>query len=302
MASLVAKIVGKKILGETVKNKFGKEDPYFESIPATKLDGHGKPTGKVKKRRKALPPGISEHDGQILTKVKRRAYRLDLALFSICGVRFGWGSAIGLIPGIGDVLDALLAMLVMKTCRKVEGGIPAGLQMKMFANIAFDFVIGLIPFAGDVLDAMYRANTRNAVLLEEHLRQKGKANLKKSGQPLPAFDPSEADFFDNHRDPDPERVSQPPSRQASMSSRPERNGTHRSDPSPSEPAPTRQERRGWFGWGSRSRADDLESGNAGAPSRTSTRHKERRARADDLDSGAPSRSNTLPTQQRPPRS
>lgn len=203
---------------------------------------------------------------------------------------------------IGDVLDALLAMLVLKTCRKVEGGLPAGLQMKMLMNVGFDFVIGLIPFAGDVLDAMYRANTRNAVLLEEHLREKGKANLKKAGQPIPTIDPSEADFFDNHRDPEPDRVTEPPSRQASMTTRPERNGTHRSDPSPPEAARTRKESRGWFGWGGRSRADDLETGNAGTPSRSNTLHKDRRARGHDVDAGTPSRSNTLHKQQRPPRS
>jgi hypothetical protein len=72
------------------------QDPYFEHVPATRLDGT--PTGKVKKRKKALPPGISDNDGKVLTKVKRRAYRLDLALFSCCGIRFGWGSVLGLIP------------------------------------------------------------------------------------------------------------------------------------------------------------------------------------------------------------
>lgn len=73
-----------------------RQDPYFEQVPATRLDGT--PNGKFKKRRKALPPGISEHDGKVLTKVKRRAYRLDMSLFNCCGIRFGWSSVIGLIP------------------------------------------------------------------------------------------------------------------------------------------------------------------------------------------------------------
>lgn len=72
------------------------QDPYFEHVPATRLDG--KPNGKVKKRKKALPPGITDNDAKVLTKVKRRAYRLDLCLFSCFGVRFGWGSVIGLVP------------------------------------------------------------------------------------------------------------------------------------------------------------------------------------------------------------
>lgn len=53
---------------------------------------------KTRKRRKAIPPGLSEKDAKILTQVKRRAYRLDYALFNLCGIRFGWGSVIGLVP------------------------------------------------------------------------------------------------------------------------------------------------------------------------------------------------------------
>jgi hypothetical protein len=116
MTSLLAKYISKRFLGESLKNNFGTEvrstlrnpfpynlltslqDPYFETVPATRLNGKPSAT-RTKKRRKALPPGISEHDGKILTKVKRRAYRLDMSLFSCCGIRFGWSSVIGIIPG-----------------------------------------------------------------------------------------------------------------------------------------------------------------------------------------------------------
>jgi len=74
------------------------QDPYFESVPATRLDGRPSKS-KTTKRRKALPAGLSEHDGRVLTKVKRRAYRLDMSLFTFLGVRFGWSSVIGIIPG-----------------------------------------------------------------------------------------------------------------------------------------------------------------------------------------------------------
>ena len=53
---------------------------------------------KTKKKRRAVPAGISEHDAKVLNKVKRRAYFLDVGLFNFCGIKFGWGSAIGLIP------------------------------------------------------------------------------------------------------------------------------------------------------------------------------------------------------------
>lgn len=115
MASMLAKYISKKVLGESMSNNFGKEvsfqvltmrwdaantiqDPYFETVPATRLDG--RPSSKKgKKRRKALPEGISEHDAKVLTKVKRRAYRLDMSLFNCCGIRFGWSSVIGIVPG-----------------------------------------------------------------------------------------------------------------------------------------------------------------------------------------------------------
>ena len=51
------------------------------------------------KRHKPLSLGISEHDGKILTKVKKRAHHLDMGLFNICGIRFGWSNVVGIIPG-----------------------------------------------------------------------------------------------------------------------------------------------------------------------------------------------------------
>lgn len=62
------------------------------------MDGKSRKSGKVKKQKKALPPGLSEHDAEVLTRVKRRAYRLDTCLFSFAGIKFGWGSVIGFIP------------------------------------------------------------------------------------------------------------------------------------------------------------------------------------------------------------
>ncbi|RKF62704.1 putative membrane protein [Erysiphe neolycopersici] len=182
MASFLAKIISKKILRENLENKFGFEDPRFETVPATNLDGTPS-HGKVKKRPKALPPGISKHDGKVLTKVKRRAYRLDMCLFNCCGIRFGWSSVIGIVPGFGDVLDAFMALMVLRTCQSIEGGLPRAVQVRMLINIILDFGVGLVPFIGDIADALFRANTRNAILLEQYLREKGIKNLEAQNQP-----------------------------------------------------------------------------------------------------------------------
>lgn len=100
MANLIGKFVVKKILKETAANKFGKQDAEFERTPATRLShSNVKFTSNRKKLRKALPPGLTEAEQEVLVKVKRRAYMLDMSLFSLCGLRFGWSSVIGIVPG-----------------------------------------------------------------------------------------------------------------------------------------------------------------------------------------------------------
>jgi hypothetical protein len=257
---MIAKYISKKVLGETIKNNFGSEDPYFETVPATRLNG--RPSGKMKKRRKALPAGISEYDGKVLTKVKRRAYRLDMSLFNCCGIRFGWSSLIGIIPVVGDVIDAFMAIMVLRTCEKVEGGLPADVKLKMYINIILDFGIGLVPFVGDIADAMYHANTRNAVVLENYLRRKGAKALQVQGQAVPAIDPSNPEEYDRHTmedvGPPPQYTTAPPTRQ----------GTQRQNNSNGQPTyppqarvPEERKGGGWFsGFGSKNKQQDVERG------------------------------------------
>ena len=65
----------------------------------------------------------------------------------------------------------------------------------MQMNMVIDFVIGLIPFIGDIADAAYKCNTRNVILLEQELRERGKKRLKGTPQANLA-DPSLPDEFD----------------------------------------------------------------------------------------------------------
>ncbi|KAL6862067.1 hypothetical protein J3F83DRAFT_746627 [Trichoderma novae-zelandiae] len=262
MTSILAKMISKRILGESLQNKFGKEDPYFEQVPATRLDG--RPTGKVKKRKKALPPGISEHDGQVLTKVKRRAYRLDMSLFNFLGIRFGWSSVIGLVPAAGDALDAFMAFMVYRTCCQVEGGLPTAIRLQMLINIIVDFAIGLVPFLGDLADAVFRANTRNAALLEKHLREKGKKELRKSGQPIPAIDPSSPEEYDRIlREDPPEYQSDTPSRRPSPV-RPDDRRYAQQPTAPREPDAARVRDGGGFFGRNKARPQDVETGHGNA--------------------------------------
>ncbi|KAK9468371.1 ph domain-containing protein [Lipomyces arxii] len=184
MTSLIGKYVARRLFKETAHNAFGTEDPYFEEIPQDEINGRPK---KAKKRKRPPPPGLSENDKKVLTRVKRRAYYLDMALCSCCcGVGVGWSSVIGFIPVIGDVIALYLSLSVLRTAAMVDGGLPGWLQSKMMANIVIDFMIGLIPFAGDVIDVLYKANSRNALLLEKFLRDRGAANLKTEASANPS--------------------------------------------------------------------------------------------------------------------
>lgn len=193
-----------------MENNFGKEDPYFETVPATRIDG--KPSKKMKKMPKALPPGISEHDGKVLTKVKRRAHRLD-ASWSFLGMRVGWSSVIGIIPFIGDALDAFMALMVIRTCQQVEGGLPKAVNAQMMFNLALDFAVGLVPFIGDLADMLFRANTKNAIVLEDFLRKKGAKALKAQGRTAQRDStlPEEFDRMMNEQDNPPPTYTTEPS-------------------------------------------------------------------------------------------
>jgi hypothetical protein len=130
--------------------------------------------GKMKKVKKQIPAYIPEHDANILAKARKRAYKLDLCLFNLLGFRFGWSSVIGLVPAAGDVLDMLMALMLMRSMSQVEGGLPSAVKMKMLFNLIIDFVVGLVPFIGDLADAALKCNSRNVRALEEHLDKKYK--------------------------------------------------------------------------------------------------------------------------------
>lgn len=125
------------------------------------------------KKPKALPVGISANDSNILKKVIRRAYHLDM-LFNvpILGYRIGWSGIVGVIPVAGDIMSIFFSLLLFKLTLGVDGGLPYDVQAKMLGNILIDFLIGLIPIVGDLVEIMYKANSRNALLLEKHLKEK----------------------------------------------------------------------------------------------------------------------------------
>jgi len=204
MAQIVGKYAANKLLGSQMKKYQSKKveggdvsvvaarleeavlttlkDPYFALIEDPKRPG------KMKKVKKQIPAYIPEHDAMVLASAKKAAYRLDMSLFNLFGIRFGWEAVIGIIPAFGDLVGVFMALMIWRKCQKIEGGLDSSTNIQMLINIAIDFVVGLVPFIGDIADAAFKANTKNVRLLERVLDKRYKPSGAKDPRDLAGVD------------------------------------------------------------------------------------------------------------------
>lgn len=80
-------------------------------------------------------------------------------------IRFGIDPILGLIPGAGDWLGGV-ASLYFLILAATKGGKSAVLG-RIFVNILLDILIGSIPVLGEIFDIYWKANVRNARILDE---------------------------------------------------------------------------------------------------------------------------------------
>jgi hypothetical protein len=84
-------------------------------------------------------------------------------------IRFGLDAAIGLVPGVGDVITTATSLYIVHEAYQL--GVPKHLIVRMLANVALDGFVGAVPLIGDVFDALWRSNRRNMALLRQHLER-----------------------------------------------------------------------------------------------------------------------------------
>jgi hypothetical protein len=113
-----------------------------------------------------LTAGMSHEER--LAQVRWLASLMD-DRFAVPGtrLRFGWDSILGLFPGLGDVLTSAISLLIVH--HAWQTGASRLTLMRMLGNVGVDFVVGAIPFLGDLFDFVWKANRKNARLLEQHL-------------------------------------------------------------------------------------------------------------------------------------
>ncbi|KLO14907.1 hypothetical protein SCHPADRAFT_964682 [Schizopora paradoxa] len=171
-----SKVINSKYGDEVLRVSSESEDPYYYYDEFGKKRKVGQESCRCEFlltlviAQRPLPEGLTKKQQKTLSKVRYRAHMLDNKL-SFCGKRFGWGSVLSVIPGIGEMGDLVLgATLIIRKCNKED--IPISLRAKMFSILGSACLVGIIPVVGPVLYTQCRPNTRNAHLFEEWLKAK----------------------------------------------------------------------------------------------------------------------------------
>jgi hypothetical protein len=83
-------------------------------------------------------------------------------------------------PILGPSVDLLLSYsLIIRKARQAD--LPAWLISRMIMNNMVGIGVGFLPIIGDIILAIYKANSRNAMLLEEFLRVRGEEFVRMRG-------------------------------------------------------------------------------------------------------------------------
>jgi hypothetical protein len=99
--------------------------------------------------------------------LRRLAWLVD-AIGRVPGTRFRFGinSVIGLAPGVGDAVLALISRYFVFEAAGL--GLPRRKLARMVRNIAVEAVLGAVPLLGDLFDVIWKANLRNIDIIDRH--------------------------------------------------------------------------------------------------------------------------------------
>lgn len=114
------------------------------------------------------PVPIQHVESPRLRHIRVFARLLDQSILLPGGYRIGIDPIIGLIPGIGDLIGTALSLYLVYQAARL--GISKSVLLRMSGNVLLEMLIGEIPILGDIFDAVWKANVRNARLVELHHR------------------------------------------------------------------------------------------------------------------------------------
>lgn len=102
----------------------------------------------------------------------RRVSRLmdDAITLPVINRRIGYDGLIGLIPGVGDAITAVMSSYIL--VEAARAGVSKRVLVGMATRLGIDTLIGAIPVVGDLFDFAYKANRKNAETAIKHLEKK----------------------------------------------------------------------------------------------------------------------------------
>lgn len=102
-----------------------------------------------------------------LKRMRQLSRLLDSAI-AIPGTkqRMGLDPILGLIPGGGDTVSAVLSGYIIIEAALM--GLPREALIRMVINLVVDTVVGSVPILGDIFDLFSKANLRNMQIVESH--------------------------------------------------------------------------------------------------------------------------------------
>lgn len=123
-------------------------------------------------------PAPAPEAARRLRRLRSLAWFLDRSIPLGGGRRIGLDPIIGLMPGAGDGIGALLSLYVLYEGARL--GVRAGVLMRMGGNVLIETVVGAVPLLGDFFDFIWQANTRNLALVEKHYHPELRARSLKT--------------------------------------------------------------------------------------------------------------------------
>lgn len=134
----------------------------------------GEPNAMERDQHETTPPveplpneAREQHREEVRAFADRIATLLD-SVIQIPGtsVRIGIDPLLGLIPGLGDVIAALIGSTILVLAAELQ--IPKIVMVRMAMNVGINAMVGIIPGIGDLFSIWFRSNLRNAELLRHH--------------------------------------------------------------------------------------------------------------------------------------
>jgi hypothetical protein len=127
----------------------------------------GNPGATIERpRARALEPEVLPK-GAPDPWVEKLAWLMDRSI-PIGRWRIGLDGIIGLVPGFGDLVGAVISGVIVAA--GIRAGLPRSAIARMDANVGIEAVVGVVPFLGDLFDMAFQANTKNAEIYREALR------------------------------------------------------------------------------------------------------------------------------------